>query len=55
MGKRIYSVSCMCIYTETVLANSPEEAADIVVDRCPYDVDGEAHVEDLDSGEEWDL
>ena len=55
MSKKPYMVSFMCIYSDSVLADSPEEAADIVADRCPYDIEGEAHVVDLDSDEEWDV
>lgn len=50
-----YSVSYMVVYLETVKADSPEEAAEIVANNCPYDVDGEAHVVNEETGEEWDL
>ena len=50
-----YSVSYMVIYSDTVEADSPEEAADMVQQSCPYDVDGYAHVVNQETGEEWDL
>lgn len=50
-----YTVSYMVIYTETVEANSPKEAADKVEADCPYDVDGLAHVTDEETGEEFDV
>ncbi len=50
-----YMVSFMCVYSDTVWADTPEEAADIVQSSCMYDVDGEAHVTDLDTGEEFDV
>lgn len=50
---REYIVSYMCIYSDTVEANSPEEAAEIVANNCPYDIDGEAAVTDLETGEEY--
>lgn len=52
---RKYHVSYMAVYFETVEANSPEDAAKIVECNCPYDVDGEAHVTDEETGEEWDI
>ena len=50
-----YHVAFMCVYSDVVEADSPEEAADIVASNCAYDVDGEAHVVQMDTGEEWDL
>ncbi len=50
-----YIVSYMVIYLDTVEAESPEEAAEMVQLSCPYDVDGEAHVVNTETGEEWDL
>ena len=50
-----YSVSYMVVYSDTVEAESPEEAAEMVQLSCPYDVDGEAHVVNEETGEEWDL
>lgn len=50
-----YSVSLMCVFSDIVWADTPEEAADIAQSRCMYDVDGEAHVRDLDTGEEFDV
>ena len=50
-----YHVSFMCIYSDVVEADSPEEAAKKVERDCEYDVDGEAHVVDIDTEEEWDI
>ena len=50
-----YSVSYMVIYSDTVEAESPEEAAEMVQLSCPYDVDGEAYVVNQETGEEWNL
>lgn len=52
---RGYNVTYTVLYSESVLANSPEEAADIVENNCPYDIDGYAYVVDIDSGEEWEM
>ncbi len=49
-----YFVSYMCFYGEKVKANSPEEAADIVASYCPYDIDGNAYVVDINTGEEFE-
>ena len=50
-----YIVSYMCVYSDTVEADSPAEAADIVEHNCPCDVDGMAHVTREDTWEEWDV
>lgn len=50
-----YSVVYMCVYGEDVEADSPEEAAEIVAENCPYDIDGVAAVTRLDTGEYWEL
>lgn len=50
-----YYVSYMCIYSDTVVANSFEEAAEIVANNCEYDVDGYATVTCLDTGEEREV
>lgn len=50
-----YTVSYMVVYTETVEADSPEEAAEIVQNNCPYDVSGAASVTNEDTGEYWDI
>ena len=49
-----YHVEFMCVYSDVVEADTPEEAADIVASKCEYDIDGLAHVVDLDTGEEYD-
>lgn len=46
-----YFVSYMVVYYDTVEADSPEEAADMVADDCPFDVDGGALVTNQDTGE----
>ena len=50
-----YFVSYMVIYNDVVDADSPEEAADIVAERCPYEVDGGAFVTNQDTGETFDF
>lgn len=50
-----YFVSYMCIYSDTVEAESPEEAAEIVANNCPYDIDGLAHVINLSTDEEFEI
>ena len=50
-----YHVSYMCVYSQTVVADSPEEAADMVERSCPYDVDGLAYVTDRETGEEFEV
>ena len=47
-----YLVSFMCIYSDEVEAESPEEAADIVEHNCPLDIDGLACVTDMETGEQ---
>lgn len=48
-----YLVAYEIVYSEVVEADSPEEAAEIVYNNCPYDVDGEACVTDIATDEEW--
>ena len=50
-----YLVSYMCIYYNTVEAESPEEAAEIVSNDCPYDIDGLAFVRNIGTGEEFEI
>lgn len=50
-----YNVAYMVVYSETVEADSPEEAAEIVRYNCPYDVSGAAAVTDEETGEYWDI
>lgn len=50
-----YFVSYMVVYSDTVKADSPEEAAQIVANSCPYDVAGEASVIDNKTGEEYEI
>jgi hypothetical protein len=50
-----YTVSYMVIYTETVEAESFEEAADIVANNCLYDIDGSAWVTCEETGEEAEI
>lgn len=53
--KNTYYVSYRVIYSDTVYAENPEEAADIVEAMCPYDIDGFAHVVNIDTDEEWEI
>lgn len=50
-----YFVSYMCIYYDTVEVESPEEAAEIVAQDCPYDINGSAHVINLRTNEEFEI
>ena len=50
-----YFVSYMCIYSQKVEADCPEEAADIGANDCPYDIDGNAYVVDVNTGEEFEV
>lgn len=50
-----YFVSYMVVYGDTVEADSPEEAADMVADDCPFDIDGGAFVTNQDTGETFDF
>ena len=45
----------MCIYSDEVEANPPEEAAKIVEADCPFDIDGEACVTDTETGEQYEV
>lgn len=52
-----YNVSYMCVFTQTVYAKTPEEAAEVASSMCKYDIDGTypAHVVDIETEEEWDI
>ena len=50
-----YFVSYMVVYGDTVEADSPEEAADMVAENCPVDIDGGAGVTDCETGETFDF
>lgn len=50
-----YYVSYMVVYGDEVEADTPEEAANIVASKCPYDVDGAAAVTDLDTDEQVEV
>lgn len=50
-----YHVSFMCVYSDVVEADSPEEAADIVAKNCEYDIDGNAVVTDIETDEQFEL
>lgn len=50
-----YHVSYMVVYGDQVEADSPEEAADMVADDCPFDIDGGAFVTNQDTGETFDF
>jgi len=50
-----YFISYMVVYSDVVEADSPEEAADIVAAECPYDIDGNASITNLETGEHFDF
>ena len=50
-----YCVAYMVVYTKEVKADTPEEAADIVANECPYDIDGVAAVTDLETEEQVEV
>ena len=50
-----YHVAYMCIFSDVVEADSPEEAAKIVEQECPLDIDGAAYVTRIDTDEQWEI
>jgi len=50
-----YHVSYMCIYSDFVEAETPEEAAEIVANNCPFDIDGLAYVTNVETDESWEV
>lgn len=50
-----YHVAYMCVYSDVVEADSPEEAADIVAQNCPYDIDGNPFITDIETGDQFEL
>lgn len=50
-----YHVSFRVIYDDVVEAETPEEAVDLAMDYCQYDVDGGAYVVCQETGEEFDF
>ena len=50
-----YFVSYMCVYSDTVEAECPEDAARIVANNCEYDIDGPAYVINIDTSEEFEI
>lgn len=50
-----YHVAYMCIYSDVVEADSPEEAAEMVEAECPLDIDGAACVTDVETDEQWEV
>lgn len=50
-----YYVSYIVVYSKPVKANSFEEAAELVANNCPYDMDGPAYVTEIESGEEKEV
>lgn len=50
-----YYVSYMVVYGEEVEADTPEEAADMVAQDCPYDIGGAAAVTDVDTDEQVEV
>lgn len=49
-----YTVSYMCVYSDSMEAEDPAEAAKIAEMNCPYDIDGNAVVTD-DDGNEYEV
>ena len=50
-----YFVAYTVVYVDTVEADSSEEAAELVANDCPFDIDGGAFVTNEDTGETFDL
>jgi hypothetical protein len=50
-----YHVSFMVVWADTVEAESPEEAVDIVVRDCPYDGIDDIYVVDTETGEDFEF
>ena len=50
-----YHVAYMCVFSDVVEADSPEEAAQIVEQECPFDIDGAAYVTRIDTDEQWEI
>lgn len=52
-----YSVSLAVLWATEVEADSPEEAVDLAVEECPYDMENSvpAHVWNEETGEDWDI
>lgn len=50
-----YIVSYKVIYTEPIMADSLEEAVNIVAAECPYEIDDGPFVTNWDTGETFDL
>ena len=50
-----YHVTYTATYSDVVEADSPEQAAEIVAQECPYDIDGEAYVTRIDTDETWEI
>lgn len=49
-----YFVSFNCIWSTTVIADNPEQAADLAEAECPCDIDGFASVTNLETNEYFD-
>ena len=50
-----YHVAYMVVYSDVVKAETPEEAAEIVENSCPYDIDGSAFVVCIETDETWEI
>lgn len=52
-----YRVSLAVLWGIEVEANSPEEAVDLAVEECPYDLENSvpANVWNEETGENWDI
>ena len=49
-----YNISAMVVYSDSIEANSEEEAIDIFCSECPYDVDGNTIECEMDFEDYWD-
>ena len=52
-----YSVSLAVLWATEVEADTPEEAADLVIAECPYTLESSIppHVWNEETGEDWDV
>ena len=50
-----YQVSFPVIYEDVVETETPEEAVELAMDCCQYDIDGGAYVVCEETGEEFDF
>ena len=52
-----YNVSLAILWVDVVEADTPEEAADLAIEGCPYTLEASVppHVWNDETGEYWDL